>query len=395
MVIAFIHLCSGYSKGWLYRENILTQMLSNNANTHIITSTEGFNKNSNRLKIIHNTKYEIINDNIELHRLDYKFKLPYFLNSKIRIYSNLLRLLNEIMPDLIYINGLQMFDLYTIIKFKKLHSKVIIFGELSATFDNSAKTLLSKLFLHKLFYKKIIQDSLPYIDKIYYGSSASLTFSSSIYSTSVTSDILPLGVDDNLIDLTLRLSVDKLREKYYVDKDSFVFITGGKIDNNKKVYELIDAFRRIPIKKMSLIIFGDFTEPSRSLMDYINSDRRIRLLGWRSSTAIHELFRLSDVAVFPGSKSALWESAIAMGLPLIAQFWRGMEYIDFDGNIYYLLNNGDVSEIYRSMLELHNNIILRNNMSKIAKENGLLNLSYRNVANKILIDYQEFQTGLK
>jgi glycosyltransferase involved in cell wall biosynthesis len=370
-------------------------MLSNNANTHIITSTEGFNKNSNRLKIIHNTKYEIINDNIELHRLDYKFKLPYFLNSKIRIYSNLLRLLNEIMPDLIYINGLQMFDLYTIIKFKKLHSKVIIFGELSATFDNSAKTLLSKLFLHKLFYKKIIQDSLPYIDKIYYGSSASLTFSSSIYSTSVTSDILPLGVDDNLIDLTLRLSVDKLREKYYVDKDSFVFITGGKIDNNKKVYELIDAFRRIPIKKMSLIIFGDFTEPSRSLMDYINSDRRIRLLGWRSSTAIHELFRLSDVAVFPGSKSALWESAIAMGLPLIAQFWRGMEYIDFDGNIYYLLNNGDVSEIYRSMLELHNNIILRNNMSKIAKENGLLNLSYRNVANKILIDYQEFQTGLK
>jgi glycosyltransferase involved in cell wall biosynthesis len=299
------------------------------------------------------------------------------------------------MPDLIYINGLQMFDLYTIIKFKKLHSKVIIFGELSATFDNSAKTLLSKLFLHKLFYKKIIQDSLPYIDKIYYGSSASLSFSSSIYSTSLTSDILPLGVDDNLIDLTLKLSVDKLREKYYVDKDSFVFISGGKIDNNKKVYELIDAFRRIPIKKMILIIFGDFTEPSKSLMDYINSDRRIRYLGWRTSTAIHELFRLSDVAVFPGSKSALWESAIAMGLPLIAQFWRGMEYIDFDGNIYYLFNNGDVSEIYHSMLELHNNIILRNNMSKIAKENGLLNLSYRNVANKILIDYQEFQTGLK
>lgn len=375
--------------GWNYRENLLPDYLSDYFDSVIIL-TNNMVLNNETGKI--NYRKEILpkGEKITVRELSYRLRvLPFSLYSRIRLYKNFKSVLEYEKPTHIYINGLQFLSLIDINYIKKKFPQIKILAEQNAYFGKSGNSWISRNILHKVFYRLIIRKALPSIDKIYMGSNAALKFAVDLYGFGSNSEILPLGYDSKLSNSMDIFTKKELRLKYNISQVEIVFTTGGKIDSEKKLIELIDSFNILNSANTRLIIFGSLLDDIKhSVIQKINENDKITFIGWLDQMSMLEIFRLSDVAVFPGTKSSIWESALSMNLPIIAQFWDGMDYMNLGGNIFYLLNNGDLMEIQSKLAFFVDN---PNYLSLVSKEIQITNkqsLSYSNIANRIYCDFQ-------
>jgi 1,2-diacylglycerol 3-alpha-glucosyltransferase len=390
MRILFIHLCAPYNTGWTYRENILPKYLAvRGADVTVLTTKTILDSSINKLKSSPlNDEYD---ESILIKRLQFKLAiLPFFIKSRLRIYKDLYSIIDELKPNLIYVNGLQLLDLKTITRYKR-NNKVALFGEMNATYLNSASNLLSKYILHRFIYRRAIVRNVCYFDKIYYGSSIAREFSEYSYLVDFNDeDFLPLAVDSirisNILNDSVRLN--KRKELNILD-DNLLFITGGKLDQNKKILDLINAFTEIIDKNINLVIFGELDiSIKQKAIELIERDDRIKLLGWLSDEDTYEILGTADVALFPGTKSSLWEVSVACGLALIGKYWPGNEYLDLNGNLIYYKEESNKENLKKWINYcLHNNDAIKK-MISAAKESGLVKLSYLNIVDKILNDYE-------
>jgi 1,2-diacylglycerol 3-alpha-glucosyltransferase len=397
MKILFVHLCAPYNVGWTYRENLLPKYLNNVDNEVIVVTTKTIsNLEDGRLE--YNKDLNESNENgVKIIRLDYlRLPLPFGLKNRIRTYRGLCKVLDAHKPDLIYINGLQFVDLIKIIWFKsRQKNNLRLFGELNATIQNSARSFSSKYLLHKVIYSLVIKYSTRHLDKLYFGSEAAYIFSREYYGLkNAVLNLSPLGVDETKILQTLnKLDKDLSRIKYGIDNDCFVVVTGGRLDLRKKVIELMDAATKLEPNIM-LIVFGevldDIAQDFSQLLEKLNN---VKFLGWLEDEGIYEVLSISDLALFPGTKSSLWEVATAIGLPVVAQSWPGLDYIDFNGNILFY-DFRSSNEIYETLIAVINNPILLEKMRKNALENSMRNLSYKSIAETILLDFESMRINL-
>ena len=65
-------------------------------------------------------------------------------------------------------------------------------------------------------------------------------------------------------------------------------------------------------------------------------------LGWKSPKEIQKIILSSDLGVFPGTHSVLWEQYIALQVPCIFKKWTGMTHVDIGGNCIFLNDSSDV-----------------------------------------------------
>jgi 1,2-diacylglycerol 3-alpha-glucosyltransferase len=385
--IAFIHLCAPYVSGLTYYENILPEYLCRNGfDVFVFTTKDSIDKMRNKIIYDKTLSHEMFN-NITIRRLDYRFMfLPRFIYSRLRYFKKFLININIDSFDLVFINGLQFGDLPKLGELKKQAPKTKFFGELNSTFQNSANNLVTKFLLHKFFYNKIINQSF-FIDKFYYGSEAAKKFSSELYNLSNEYDLLGLGVDEVKIRSIQKESKNQIKESFNIPKNKMILISGGKFDEKKNILQLIKAFEITNNPNLVLLLFGSVAkEISQEFYFMLKRNINVKFYEWLNDDEFYKLLFVSDLAIFPGSKSALWESAIGIGLPMVCQYWEGMEYIDLNGNIEYLMGNGDYKEISYLISRLYHNRRKLKSMQKIAYEKGLVSLSYNNIAKRILSD---------
>jgi glycosyltransferase involved in cell wall biosynthesis len=379
----------------IYRENLLSkELIKLTKDYKILSCFDSLDFQNNQIIKSTPKNFAINGKNKSLFLIDYKYKLfGYKIYSKIRSFRGLSTFLVTFKPDLIYINSLQFLDLFTIIKFKKRYPNTKLIGELNATKENSAQRFISSVFLHKVFYRWVISMNFQHIDYCYYGSVAARDFSSKYYKTPFGLEIINLGVDENAILKALEYNKSKLKIKFGFKPNDFLMISGGKIDEKKKIIELVQAFLELDFNPSNkLLLFGSIADRlSDAFNKLISLDQRINFVGWLSDVEMYEYLRIADFAVFPGSKSAIWESAIAMGLPLIAQSWDGMDYINFGSNILYLYKNGDTNEIKNALVNLIEEDTKRTSMSRNASANWKNVLSYKLMAAKIINKYNELK----
>jgi 1,2-diacylglycerol 3-alpha-glucosyltransferase len=133
-------------------------------------------------------------------------------------------------------------------------------------------------------------------------------------------------------------------------------------------------------QKTKLIIFGTFSDEIREEMKYlINQDSRIRYVGWLNAKEVYDYLMASDAAIFPGTKSALWEQAIGSGLPIICKKWKGMDYVDVGGNVIFIDGN-EGNEISQKIELLTENKSLYDEMKLIAETKGSEFFSYERIS---------------
>ena len=388
MKILHMCLCGPYTDNWSYQDNLLPRELqlkgTNNTVLALMSDYEG--------KYSHFKKPTTYFDNgVKIIRiLPTKKKIRGFL-----YLYNVYKFICAEKPDCIFVHCIQTCSGLYALKYKhNINQKCILLTDNHADFNNSP--LKSNIF-HKFFYsirKRIVRKCCNEYDAIWGITPECCDYVTKCFGISSNRvSLLPLGhsINEKLFD-NFSKNRDSIRESKNIPTDGIILITGGKIEKRKKTLELIQAFKKVNRKNIYLFIFG------RIENDYLNMisneigtlmDSRIFLLGELSVADYTKYLFASDVAVFPGGQSVLWQQAIGCGLPLIVDKNQNVNYLDVGGNV--LFSNDSTSDSIKSAIEaiLEDKAYLK--MKSIAKEKGREYFSYKRIADIVLRRIEEAQ----
>ena len=380
MKIVHVCLCGPVTDGWSYQDNLLPKYHKILGNDVTVITSKWVWGNDGNLFYFDKTNY-LNDDNVKMIRLNTKRKKVFA--AKFKRYEALQKALETEKPDVLFIHGCQFLDIKVVVNYLKQHLKISTYVDNHADFNNSATNWLSKNILHKFIWKKYAQSILPYTKKFWAITPDSKRFLLKLYAVPDHKiDFLFLGADIPSVSKEEKDSIRKaIRKKHDIPENNVVLITGGKIDRLKQTNLLLDAVKKIENPKLNVIVFGTISEDMRGILDRkFSDDNRIRYIGWLDSSKITDYYWASDIAVFPGSQSVVWQQAIASGLPCIFKRWYGIEYLDLGGNCLFL-ENDDVNELSEKIQILLNNNT-RKKMANISNTKGVEVFSYQNIAKK-------------
>lgn len=289
-----------------------------------------------------------------------------------------------------FVHDCQFLDLKTITKYVKSHRNVKVYIDNHSDYFNSASNWVSKNILHKIIWKHYIKKIEPFTSKFFGVLPARVDFLIDLYNLPKSKcELLVMGADDELVKEASKIEVKKtIREKYNIADTDFLLITGGIINSNR--YEtllLMEAVTELEFKNVKLLVFGVVDKEIKEKFDELCKSNRIIFVGWLSSEITYQYFASSDLAVFPGLHSVMWEQVVAQGIPAIFRKIQGFNHIDLNGNVVLI---DDVSK--RGIKEAIEAIIKDQSkyekMKDISQNKGKFVFSYEIIA-KNSIEYKE------
>ena len=386
MKILHVCLANYYADNHSYQENILPiehKMLG--YDVEILASTETFN-DQNILDYTKHGKY-YTKDGILVTRIQYAKFFPFYIKKKLRLYQNLTKEMERSNPDIIFIHDVQFasaFELVRYIKKKRKEKVVKVFADCHADFTNSARNWLSYYILHKLFYKKCAMKLNEVVDKFWGVLPDRVKFLNKVYGVPEDKiDLLNLGIESKWMDVSNQKDIIKiLRKKLNFPNDDFLICTGGRIDKFKKnTLELMLEFKNFKAKNAKLLIFGTIADYLRSDFDKIlKEDERIKYLGFIKPEVVNEIIISSDIGIFLGRHSVIWEQSVGLGLPLILGYGNTVNHLNHNENIKFASTASNAITILNEEILNKNFLVIK----KRALADSRFNFSYRNIASKSL-----------
>lgn len=344
MKIVSVVLHGNFTDGMAYQENCLPyyQKKVFGADVVIVAGQYSLKSGSNESEINIPGEYTCSNG-IKLIRLP---NANGKIGRKLAYMPTLYGVLEKEQPDYIFAHLIQSVSIYDIVKYKKKHPEVLVYGDSHADYINSAHGWVSQKILHGVIWRHILNDAAVYFERIYGVLPARVDFLKEMYHLSDDKvDLLLMGAEDELIQFEQKTEFRrKIRDKLNLGEKDFVVITGGKIDERKNIKVLVEAIESIKDTTVKLLVFGNPDDRMQTYLDEIRCKDFVRYLGWIDSKSMYEYFHASDLCVFPGTHSVIWEQAVGYGLPGVFRHWDGIEHIDCHGNMKFFYNES-VSEL--------------------------------------------------
>jgi glycosyltransferase involved in cell wall biosynthesis len=385
-MMKILHLCLGavFIDNHSYQENMLPKyhaLLGNEVK--VIASVMTFDKNGKDSFLLPSENYDS-GDGYKVTRLGFK-KTFGAIDVLLRRYEKTYESLADEEPDVIFVHGSQFWDIRQVVKYKKNHTSVRVYVDNHADFFNSSKNWISKNILHKIIWRHCARSIEPYADKFYGVTPGRCDFLKDVYNISPGKiELLVMGADDEKIMFDKKTEIRKsIRESLNISKDDFLIITGGKINERKNIHLLIEAVTDISLSNVKLIVFGTPALSMKNIFENMSKSDRIRNIGWIESEKVYDYFLASDLAVFPGTHSVLWEQAVGTGTPCVFKYWKGMNHIDLNGNCKFLYKD-DKTEIIMVLESIISDRDEYLTMKKCAEENGIREFSYRDISRRAL-----------
>lgn len=379
MKITHICLCGVVTDNWSYQENLLPKYHKKLGYDVSVITSRYTRDEEGKLIIDDRINYE--NEyGIKTIRIDNKYKTN--VRSKLKRYKNLYENIESESPDILFVHGLQFLDIRDIVKYSQQYPKVKVYIDNHADFSNSATNYLSRNLLHKVIWRKCAHLIEPYTQKFYGVLPARVDFLRDVYKLPKEKiELLVMGADDEKVNYSKsKLIRTEVRKQYNINPDDFLIITGGKIDKAKlQTLLLMQAVKEIKNENVKLLIFGSIENEILKDVNSLVDGSRIQYIGWIKSEECYKYFAASDLAVFPGRHSVLWEQAVGTGLPCIFKYWEGTTHVDLGGNCEFLYKDSK-KEIKNSIENLLNNYNSYNNMKKVSEERGISEFSYLEIA---------------
>ncbi len=172
---------------------------------------------------------------------------------------------------------------------------------------------------------------------------------------------------------------DKIYKKYEIPKDRPIVLYVGRVDPEKKVGLIIDAFKkaREKVPKALLIVVGDGVDKSR-LERKVKEEgisENVRFLGRVLPPDLYELYKIGSLFATASeieTQGIVLIEAAATGLPLIAVDKGAVSEVCISNKNGYLCQPGNVVEIGDAMVKILSDDKLREKFSqnsiKIASE---------------------------
>jgi len=373
-----IHACliGPYTDNYGYQENVLSKMHKlQGYDVYILASTKTW-LNGSKIGDT-NQKTHFTKEGIPVTRLSYVKWFPHFIVNKLRIFKGIKDYLLDIKPDIIFIHGVQFLGIMEFIEYKKKYN-TIIYVDNHADFINSAKNIISRNILHRILYKYCAKKIEPYTRKFYGTLPTRVDFLERVYDLPKHKlELLLMGIDDTLVDTSNKATIYReTRKKYNICPNEFLIVTGGKIDRLKNVHSLIKIFNELNNKHLKLIIFGSLLyDVKNDIEGMLLHSNNVIFVGWQSAIEIYNIFLASDLAVFPGKHSVLWEQAVGLGLPCIFKKWDGHQHVDIGGNCMFI-DDSDEQSIKEALIHVTENNKMYKKMKLAASKEGKEDFSY-------------------
>lgn len=381
-----IHICLAglFMDGWGYQDNMIAKYhVSFGYDVTVITNQWVYDHEGNYIKT--DKTEEVDRWGVKIVRIPIKHDKPY--TYKLKRYIGLYDNINKIQPDIIFLHSSQIMDVDDIIRYKKEHPEVKLYVDNHCDYSNSATNWLSKYILHGIIWKHSAQKLDPYVEKFYGVLPARVDFMTERYKIPENRvELLVMGMDDEKAEAADNPQIkEQIRKKLGYAADDFVVITGGKIDHAKRqTLLLIEAVHRIQNPKLKLLVFGSVVDDMKEqLVSMCDADERIQYIGWLQADDTYPYFAVSDLAVFPGRHSVMWEQVAGQGIPMICKYWDGTTHVDIGGNVQFLYQDS-TEEIQMKLEELMTKGEEYQKMRKVALEKGKKIFSYREIAKKAI-----------
>ena len=337
MRILHIMLSCFYVEGLGYQENILPQYHKlMGHDVHILTSTfPNSNLGDKRFSNLDEYHNDYSIHVKKVHRIK-----KYFWGKELPInaYEGVYDAIESITPDCIFIHGLITTADLDIAKYLRKHRNVIAYADQHGDYYNSkVDTFKAKLIIN-LFWNPIIRVLSNYIHKFWGTTQWRCQYLHEVYHLPEKKiDLLIMGGDDRYIQFEkLPKLRSEVRAKLSIADSDFVIITGGKIDSTKNIHLLMKAVAELNDPNIKLIIFGQPNAEMAPIINQLSDHVCIHNIGWINSNEVYNYFLSSDLAVFPGTHSVLWEQACACKVPCLVKHWEGMEHVNNGGNCAFL-----------------------------------------------------------
>lgn len=378
------HLCLNgpYNEGWNYQENIMPKY-------HAKQGYEVFQLVTPYMW--EGTKMVVSNDHEYTNRYGvhvYRCRAKKGVVGGIRFnrYPEVMELLEKIHPDILFIHDVQCLDMTVVAKYLSSHRECTAFADNHSDFSNSARNWISLNIIHKIIWKHMAHTIEPYIKKFYGVLPARVDFLTNIYGIPKEKvELLVMGADDEFVEgAKQNINSKKIREKYGIEQDDFLILTGGKIDLFKtQTILLMQAVHEIKDSKVKLLVFGSVAPELKDNVNKLSDGVKVQYIGWIDAIDSYDFFAISDLVVFPGRHSVFWEQVCGQGIPMLVKDWDGTHHVDLGGNVLFLKE--DSCDEIRTKIELvKNDKKVYSVMKSVAEQKGIKNFSYDEISKRAI-----------
>lgn len=163
----------------------------------------------------------------------------------------------------------------------------------------------------------------------------------------------------------------ELREKYSIPQSAFVYGYVGRVNADKGINELIEAFRSVSTEKSNtyLVLVGmldDANPISAKNLEFAKSSENIALTGNVPPSEVYYHMSMFDVLTHPTYREGfgkVLQEAMGVGIPIITTNVPGPSEVVEDGISGVLCEAKDSLGLAEKMLLLYENEELRQNLS--------------------------------
>ena len=204
------------------------------------------------------------------------------------------------------------------------------------------------------------------------------------------------GVDVQRFSEKEKLFREERRVEFNIPNESFVFIYLGRINLEKGVNELIEAFNKLTKENRNayLILVGpiDIKEPTEKIRieSLIQDSPNIRFYEYTDNP--ERFLSISDVLCCPSYREGFGTviiEAAAMGITSIGSDVVGLKDSIINKETGLLFRSGDSEDLREKMQLLMDNHELRRSLNDNAKKNALNRFSSSRLSNLVIDEYKE------
>ncbi|HLX63506.1 MAG TPA: glycosyltransferase [Planctomycetota bacterium] len=175
---------------------------------------------------------------------------------------------------------------------------------------------------------------------------------------------------------TFKTEESEIRRWYFrqilADRNSLMVLYVGRLDEEKGVQILLDAFSKasIPNSKLYIAGAGKLSDQLLAGIQRLKLENHVHLLGYVESPVLQNLFHAADISVCP----SLYEpfgmvaiEAMLQGTPVIASRTGGLcEFIEHEAN-GILVQPGNADDLANALIRLDNDVSFRRRLGYAAR----------------------------
>ena len=162
----------------------------------------------------------------------------------------------------------------------------------------------------------------------------------------------------------------ELRERYAIPNDAFVYGYVGRVNADKGINELIEAFKTVSEEKNNtyLVLVGmldDANPISCENLAYAQTSENIVLTGNVPSSEVYYHMAMFDVLTHPTYREGfgkVLQEAMGVGIPILTTNVPGPSEVVEDGKSGILCEVKNINDLAEKMLMLYNDTTLRDHL---------------------------------